>query len=108
MFLAQHTSGTSWGYGLFIIETLVALGVIALIGYVVVQLSKKRFGIPGKGGGRMRLVERLPLDDKRALHLVEVDGKTFLVGTGEHDVHLLTSVDASGFARTQNDEKGGA
>jgi flagellar biogenesis protein FliO len=37
----------------------------------------------------MKLVERLTLEPRRSLYLVEVDGKAMLVGASERGVELL-------------------
>ena len=37
----------------------------------------------------MKIIERLVLEPRRSLHLVEVDGEILLVGTSEHSVQLL-------------------
>ena len=94
MLLTQHTSGAVWGYGLFIFETIIALLVIGLVGFCVVRFSQQRLGRV-VGGRRMRVVERLSLDHRRSVHLIEVDGKSYLIGTSDQSVHLLLSLDTN-------------
>ena len=91
MLLTHHLSGSVWEYGVFLVETLVALAVIAAAGYLVVRLSKQ--GLKARGHlARMRVLERLPLEHRRTLHLVQVDQQTFLIGTSENAVHLVTAL----------------
>ena len=92
MFLSQHAAGSVWGYGLFILETVIGLGGIAAVGYLIVRLTKHRT-IAHSRQGRMRLVEQLSLAPRRDLHLVEIDGRPFLIGTSEQAVHLLAPLD---------------
>ncbi len=84
MFLAQ-----SWqSYGIFILETLVALSVVALAAWAAVYFGRTRFGKGGKSG-RMRIVERLVLEPRRSIYLIEVDGQTLLVSSAEGSVRVL-------------------
>ncbi len=94
MILAQQSSPLST-YGLFILETLIALGVIAACGWAVVRFGAPRFGLKGRNR-RMKLLERLVLEPRRAVHLVEVDGETLLIGTSDRSVHLLKTLDSGG------------
>ncbi|MCP4604950.1 MAG: flagellar biosynthetic protein FliO [Proteobacteria bacterium] len=89
MLLTQQPIVQSWqNYAIFILETMVALAVIALAAWVVVRVGRTRFGRGGKSS-RMRVVERLVLEPRRSVYLIEVDGRTMLVGTGEGSVQLL-------------------
>jgi flagellar biogenesis protein FliO len=88
MFLTVTGAGVASSYGIFILETLIALALIALAGWAVVHFSGRRFGSGGKNR-RMKLIERLVLEPRRAIHLVEVDGETLLIGTSERSVALL-------------------
>jgi flagellar biosynthetic protein FliO len=76
------------GYLMFIVETVVALALIGLAAWAVRRWSGGRLPF-GRQGGRMRSIERLSLDARRSIHLVEVDGQTLLIGAGEHSVTLL-------------------
>ena len=94
MVLATSGTDIASGYGLFILETLIALAVIAFAGWAVVRFSGQRL-LQGQKNRRMRLVERLVLEPRRAIHLVELDGETLLIGTSEHSVRLLKKVRSS-------------
>jgi Flagellar biosynthesis protein, FliO len=58
------------------------VGVAALVGW-------KRLVLPHAAGRRMRLVETLHLGPKAAVFLVEVDGKTLLIGQQGETLALL-------------------
>ncbi len=89
MFIVVHTLAGSWqSYGVFVLETVAILIVLALGAWAIVRFGGSRF-VVGKGGSRMRVVERLSLEPKRSLYLVEVDGKNLLVGVSEGAVQLV-------------------
>jgi flagellar biosynthetic protein FliO len=51
---------------------------------------RRRWGRRTAGGGPLlRLVSTLPLGDKRALAVVEVESRRVLIGIGPHQVRLL-------------------
>jgi flagellar biogenesis protein FliO len=70
-------------YGASLLQTLVALAAVCALAYVAVRFGLGRLYRTASSGRRMRVVERLPLDGRRALLLVEVDERTYLVGSGE-------------------------
>ena len=85
MFLAQ-----SWqNYGIFILETLVALAVIALAAWGAVRIARARMGARGGEKGRLKIIERLPLEPRRAVYLIEADGRTMLIGSSEGSLRLI-------------------
>jgi hypothetical protein len=70
----------------------------------------------GRAGGRarcLRVVETVPLGEKRFVAIVEAEGERFLIGGGASGVSLLTSLKgqpefASVLARQQEDKELGA
>jgi flagellar biosynthetic protein FliO len=89
MFLIGQTLAVSWqSYGVFILETVAVLVVIALAAWGVVRFGGHRLS-RGKEGQRMRVVERLGLEPKRSIYLIEVDGRSLLIGVSEGSVRLL-------------------
>ena len=71
------------GYGMALLQTLLALGAVCILAWVVLRwASKSRLGF-GVSRGRVRVLERVPLDARRSLYLVQVGGKVLLVGAGD-------------------------
>jgi flagellar protein FliO/FliZ len=92
MCLVLLLAAGSSGYGLLLLETLAALVVIALVAWVAVRLGRGRLG-GGRGARRMRIAERLPLEPRRSLYLVEVDGESLLVGSSDGGVRLVKELE---------------
>jgi flagellar protein FliO/FliZ len=65
----------------YLLETLVTL--LAVCGLALVVLwGARRLGM-GRPNGPIELVGHLPLDGRRAIYLVKVGGRIFIVGVGE-------------------------
>lgn len=84
MFLqtAQHASDLPGGYGVALLQTLLALAAVCILAWTVLRWSAGR-GLSGLGGGRIEILERAHLEPKRTLHLVRIGARTFLIGSGE-------------------------
>ena len=74
-------------FGTYIIETLVTLvAVVALA--ILVLVSARRFGI-GRPLGPLELIGRLPLEGRRAVYLVRVADRVFVLGASEAGIEKL-------------------
>lgn len=51
---------------------------------------KRRGGLPGAAQKRMRVVERLPIDSRRSILLLQVDGEEIVVGVGNDTLSPIT------------------
>jgi flagellar protein FliO/FliZ len=82
------------GYGVALLQTLLALAAVCILAWVVLRWSARR-GL-GTGRGRVRVLERVPLDARRALYLVQIGERVLLVGAGEGGApSLLAELDPS-------------
>jgi flagellar biogenesis protein FliO len=81
-------------YGDLLVTSLVVLGGVCIAAFVVVRLAG-RFLATGRSRGAhlLDVVARLPLEPRRSIYVVEVAGKTLLVGTSEMGLSLLAELD---------------
>jgi flagellar protein FliO/FliZ len=75
-------------------KTLLMLGVVLAIAYLTLHKGLGKLVARQNEGRRVKVVERVALDPKRALYLVEIDGKQMLLGSGEHGVVHIKDLDA--------------
>ncbi|HEU4726706.1 MAG TPA: flagellar biosynthetic protein FliO, partial [Kofleriaceae bacterium] len=76
--------------------SLLVLSAVCVGAFVVVRLVG-RYLVTGRsrGGHLLDVVARLPLEPRRSLYVVDVAGKTLLVGTSEMGLSVLSELDAS-------------
>jgi len=81
-------------YGDLLVTSLVVLGAVCIAAFVVVRLVG-RFLASGRvrGAHLLDVVARLPLEPRRSLYVVEVAGKTLLIGTSEMGLSVLSELD---------------
>ena len=77
----------SGGYGAALLQAVLALLAVSVLAWVVLR-GLARGGML-RGGGRIRVLERTPLDARHALVLVKVDGETLLLGVGDGSAPTL-------------------
>ena len=84
------------GYGDMLVTSLLVLGVVCIVAFVAVRLLGRVLATGrARGAHLMDVVARVPLEPRRSLYVVEVAGKTLLVGTSEMGLSVLSELDAS-------------
>lgn len=86
--------GAAASYGDLLMVSLLVLGGVCVGAFVLVRLVG-RFLATGRvrGAHLLDVVARVPLEPRRSLYVVEVAGKTLLVGTSEMGLSVLSELD---------------
>jgi flagellar protein FliO/FliZ len=85
-----------------LVGSLLVLGLVCLAAWVIVRFGTRRWQTPRAGrGGVLDVVARVPLEPRRSLYVVEVAGKTLLVGTSEMGLSVLSELDREAFRAEQ-------
>src|SRR6188472_2137778 len=71
----------------YVVETVITL--VAVVALSIVLLSALRRAGVGKAGGPLELLARLPLDGRRAVYLVRVAEKVYVLGASENAMSKL-------------------
>lgn len=89
-----------------LVRTILALLLVVALIYGAGKIAMARLGRLSGGPGKvLKVVERVALDNRHALYLVEVeDGPSLVVGSGEKGVALVASLDLP--RRTKSEETG--
>ncbi len=69
------------GYGVALFQSLLALAAVCVLAWVVLRWSARR-GLGG-AGRRVQVLERVPLDARRAVYLVRIGERVLLLGGGD-------------------------
>jgi flagellar protein FliO/FliZ len=75
-----------------IFRMLISLALVIGLVFVAYYWLKRRGNMPGLGQKRMRVVERLAVDTRRSILLVEVDGQEMLIGVGNDTISPIKTL----------------
>src|SRR3954467_5299085 len=90
--LGNGAAGAS--YGDLLVTALVVLGAVCIAAFVLVRVVGRLLATGrARGAHLLGVVARLPLEPRRSLYVVQVPGKTLLVGTSEMGLSVLTELD---------------
>ena len=79
---------------LMLVETMLALGLVCGLAYLVFRFALPRLTTLRSSNSMVRVVERVGLDQRKSLYVVEVAGRWLLIGASEAGLHLVSELDA--------------
>lgn len=83
VFLQTAPAPLPSGYGAALVQTLVSLLAVSLLAWLILRWGARRGFALGGRGKHVKVVERVPLDPRRTLYVIEVGGKVLLLGAGD-------------------------
>lgn len=105
----KDDAGESIGFALF--RTFVVLGLVIMIAWLSLNFGLRRLiGLKGPLGGAsvVTVLERIPLDQKRALFVVKAGGEYLLLGSGESALSLISKLNAEEVEKLMQRPQGAA
>lgn len=95
---APELPGEGTGYLLF--KTLVVLALVVAIIYLTLNVGvRKLLRIAPQGGALVKVVDRVALEPKKSVLVVQVGGEFLLLGSSESSLSFLTKLDGAGVER---------
>jgi flagellar biosynthetic protein FliO len=95
------------GYGELLVSSLLVLGVVCVVAWLVVRYGG-RWLAAGQAGRGVEVLARVSLEPRRSLFVIEAAGKTLLLGTSEMGLTVLAELDGAVFrAEAGQRAKGG-
>lgn len=83
-------------YGDLLVTSLLVLGAVCIAAFLAVRFFGRLLATGrARGTHLLDVVARVPLEPRRSLYVVEVAGKTLLVGTSEMGLSVLSELDGS-------------
>lgn len=105
--LAQTDMPQELDFGMMIVRMLIFLGLVLILIYFVLRKGLPLLVNPSVYGSRaVKILERIPVDQKRSLLVVEVQDKVYLLGSAEGQVNVLMELDAEKIRTQQASAKG--
>jgi flagellar biogenesis protein FliO len=87
-------NGAAASYGDLLVTSLLVLGAVCIVAFVAIRVFGRLLATGrARGTHLMDVVARVPLEPRRSLYVVEVAGKTLLVGTSEMGLSVLSELD---------------
>ena len=83
-------------YSELLVTSLLVLGAVCIAAYVAVRVFGRVLATGrARGSHLLDVVARVPLEPRRSLYVVDVAGKTLLVGTSEMGLSVLSELDGN-------------
>jgi flagellar biogenesis protein FliO len=83
-------------YGDLLVTSLLVLGAVCVAAFIAVRVFGRLLATGrARGAHLLDVVARVPLEPRRSLYVVEVAGKTLLVGTSEMGLSVLSELDGA-------------
>jgi flagellar biogenesis protein FliO len=79
------------------LKTIFAMIVVIALAIVVLRYIIPRIGLHRKRGVTtdIHIVDRVPLEAKKMLYIIEVEGRRLLIGSSEHQMNLIAELERS-------------
>lgn len=78
-----------------LLQTLLALGLVCGLALVVFRFVLPRLGAMKQKRSMVRVIDRVGLEPRRSLYVIETGGKWLLIGVSEAGVQLVSELDAA-------------
>lgn len=75
------------------VQTVIALAVVCGLAYFLFRVVLPRFTLPGTSNSMVRVIDRVAIDARKSLCVVEVAGKFMLISVSESGVQLVSELD---------------
>lgn len=103
-------AGEDLNLGWVLVRTIIVLGMVVGLIYLSLNVGlRKLLGIrPVVGTSLVTVLERVPLDQKRSLFVVQAAGEVLLIGGSENSLSLISKLDAAEVQKLRAQPGGGA
>ena len=85
------------------VQTILALAVVCGLAYLLFRVVLPKFNFAGSGNSMVRVVDRVSIDARKSLCVIEVAGKWLLIAVSEAGVQLVAELDAESARISESD-----
>lgn len=86
-----------------LVQTVFALVLVCGLAYLIFRVILPRLAVSYGTNNMVRVVDRIALDARKSLYVIEVAGKWMLVASSENGVQFISELDAAS-AKTAEDD----
>lgn len=94
LFAKECLASNNGEYYSYFLKTLGSLLIILSIIFIVIYFLKKMNVIPKLKSGRIKVIDKLYMDSKHYIAIVEIDGSLYALGVAEN-INLITKIENS-------------
>ena len=95
--------GNSLSFLWMLVQTIFALVLVCGLAYLIFRVILPRLAVNYGSNNMVRVVDRIGLEARKSLYVIEVAGKWMLVASSESGVQLIAELDAAA-AKLAEDE----
>lgn len=77
-----------------LVQTIFALALVCGLAYLIFRVILPRLTVNYNANNMVRIVDRIGLEARKSLYVIEVAGKWILVASSESGVQFITELDA--------------
>lgn len=86
--------GNSLSFLWMLVQTVFALLLVCGLAYLIFRVILPRLAVNYGSNNMVRVVDRIGLDARKSLYVIEVAGKWMLVASSENGVQLISELNA--------------
>ena len=87
--------GNSLSFLWMLVQTIFALALVCGLAYVIFRVILPRLAVSYSSNNMVRVVDRIGLEARKSLYVIEVAGKWMLVASSENGVQFIAELDAA-------------
>jgi flagellar biogenesis protein FliO len=87
--------GNSLSFLWMLVQTIFALALVIGLAYLIFRVILPRLAVNYGSNNMVRVVDRIGLEARKSLYVIEVAGKWMLVASSENGVQFIAELDAS-------------
>ena len=85
-------SSVGASFGIMFLNTLLVLGVVIALAYLILNKGLKKLLLKTNKGNRIKILESIGLEPKRGLYIIEVDNTEYLLSSSESGIKILDKI----------------
>jgi flagellar protein FliO/FliZ len=95
--------GSSTNFLWVLLQTIMALTFVCGLAYVIFRVILPRLSVGFSSNNMVRVIDRIGLEARKNLYVIEVAGRWLLIAVSESGVQLIAELDAEAAAEAERE-----